>query len=82
MKRFCSRLTALLLCAVLMLSALSLIACGREIQPQSRIFYDYFDTVSVIYDYTGSSVAEFDALMEDVEAELKICQNFLELCLL
>ncbi|MBQ7386833.1 MAG: FAD:protein FMN transferase [Clostridia bacterium] len=56
-KRHISGIAALLL-------IISLVSCstdGNVTNPKSknRIYYDYFDTVSVIYDYSGSSDEEF-----------------------
>ncbi len=43
----------------------------RDPKPQSTLFFDYFDTVSTIYDYSGLSGAEFDKLAEYVKEGLK-----------
>ncbi len=74
-------MTTLLLCATLIFAAVALTSCGQEsdIQPKNRIFYDYFDTVSVIYDYTGSPAEEFDALIADIEEELEICHRLFDI---
>ena len=52
---------------------ISLFACQREIVPKNRIFYEFFDTVSVVYDYTGGTQEDFDRVCELVERELYEC---------
>ena len=37
----------------------------------NRVFYEYFDTVSVFYDYTGMSTEKFNLLAKSVEASLE-----------
>ena len=66
--------------AVLIFATLSLCSCGdNEIEVKNRIFYDYFDTVSVIYDYSGSSVEDFDSVCRGVEYELKTCHELFDI---
>ena len=79
MKYILSRLTALVLCVLL--SALAIVSCGEveNPQPKNRLYYDYFDTVSVIYDYAGSTNEEFDALCADIEAELDKCHRLFDI---
>jgi len=63
-----------LLSATLLLSTiLILFSCNTEekITPKNKIFYEYFDTVSVIYDYSGSSQESFDSLCNKIENELQ-----------
>ncbi len=48
-------LSALLFLAIVF----SLYGCKKEIQPKNRIFYEYFDTVSTVYDYSGGSDEDF-----------------------
>ena len=62
------RIIGAFLAAALILSAIfSLFGCDRTPEVKNRIFYEYFDTVSVIYDYSGSSEAEFDAVCLEIE---------------
>ena len=35
---------------------------GDGIKPKNRMFYEYFDTVCVFYDYTGGTNDEFTRL--------------------
>lgn len=79
MKYILYRSTALVLCVLL--SALAFVSCGEveNPQPKNRLYYDYFDTVSVIYDYTGSPNEEFDALCADIEAELDKCHRLFDI---
>lgn len=81
MKQFFSRAVSLVTGIALSLAAFVFTSCRdeRSIQPKNRIYYEYFDTVSVIYDYTGSSADEFDALCEDVEDELDICHRLFDI---
>lgn len=58
---------------------LSLGACGRESAPKNRIYYEYFDTVSVIYDYTGGTQADFDKACELIEGELEACHKLFDI---
>ena len=52
----------------------SLVSCDKNsnsnIAPKNRVFYEYFDTVSVIYDYSGSENEEFSKLCSDIEDKL------------
>lgn len=43
-----------------LLSLLSLFGCNRKNETKNRIFYEYFDTVSTVYDYSGGSVSAFE----------------------
>ena len=84
MKRLFSRATAFIACAAILLAVLTATACDgvpkdASPTPKNRIYYDYFDTVSVIYDYTGSSNNEFDALCADIEDELDICHRLFDI---
>ena len=59
------RILALLL---FLLFVFSLFSCGEEDpEPNNRIIYGYFDTVCVIYDYSGMDTEKFSALARDVE---------------
>ena len=77
MKRIFSLLTAV---ALLLSATLFLGSCkDNEIEVKNRIFYDYFDTVSVIYDYSGGSVEDFDSVCRGVEYELKTCHELFDI---
>jgi thiamine biosynthesis lipoprotein len=61
------RFIAAVLC--LLAFALSLSSCGKpsdEPQTQAKSYYDYFDTVSVIFSYAGDTKEEFAANCEAV----------------
>ena len=61
------RLLAALLILLFVFSPM-LVSCESE--PNSRIFYGYFDTPCVLYDYTGMSSEDFNALSKTVEAAI------------
>ena len=63
-------ISALLLAAVMLALPLSLISCDSS-EVHNRVFYEYFDTVTVVYDYTGGSLEDFDAVAEDIEDALR-----------
>jgi thiamine biosynthesis lipoprotein len=62
-----------LISAVLCLSVvmLSLASCGevwpKDPEPQAKVFYDLFNTKSIVYSYKGDSSAEFAANCKSVE---------------
>ena len=61
-----------LFAAVLLLAGIfSLSGCKREIEVKNRIFYEYFDTVSTVYDYSGDSDEKFRENALLVEERLK-----------
>ena len=58
---------------MLLLFVLPLLSCNEEPsspEPKSRIYYSYFDTVSVFSDYTGMGEDEFDSLAKGVESSI------------
>lgn len=60
--------------ALLMALALSLLGCDRTVtdpEPKNKIIYEYFDTVTVIYDYSGSSVESFGSVCDALEERLR-----------
>ena len=63
------RLVTVLLVLAATASALS--GCKKEIKPKNRIFYEYFDTVSTIYDYSGGSDDDFQANVALFEERLE-----------
>ena len=59
---------------LLLLFLFSLFSCGDSANTQktkNRVFYDYFDTVSMLYDYSGMDSAEFSDLANGVEASIE-----------
>lgn len=53
------------------LCLLFLVGCTpKRIQTKNKIYYEYFDTVAVIYDYSGSEVEDFAELSGRFEDEL------------
>ena len=52
---------------------------GEKIEPKNRIFYEYFDTPCVFYDYTGGTNEEFKKRYTAVEAELKACHELFDI---
>ncbi|MBQ8688872.1 MAG: FAD:protein FMN transferase [Clostridia bacterium] len=76
MKTLTRKIAAL---AALLLSVLALASCEQQIVAKNRIFYEYFDTVSVVYDYTGGTQADFDATCALVEAELAECHRLYDI---
>lgn len=81
------RITGLLL--ALVLAVLCLAACtldeptpegqAGKVTPKNRVFYEYFDTVCVFYDYTGGTAAEFSAACALVEEELSLCHRLFDI---
>jgi hypothetical protein len=64
------RVLSVLLSILLALSfATPLVSCDRG-DVHNRVFYQYFDTVTVIYDYTGGSKEEFDSVTRVIEQAL------------
>lgn len=81
MKRKFRLISLLLLCTVLTFSAVTLSSCNEptRIKVKNRMFYEYFDTISLVYDYTGGSQEEFDAVCKLVEDELSICHKLFDI---
>lgn len=42
-------------------------SCNSETKIQEKTFFEYFDTVSVIYSFTGDSVEEFDGNCREIK---------------
>lgn len=63
----------LLYIALIISTATLLFSCNTEkkITPKNKVFYEYFDTVSIIYDYSGSSKESFDALCDRIDGEMR-----------
>jgi len=82
MKRFIKRALLLLLLASLTVTlTLPLTSCGGggDTRVKNRVFYDYFDTVCVVYDYTGGTYAKFNELCELIEGELATCHKLFDI---
>lgn len=62
------KLGALALCISTLITLFS--CTGNSPKTKNRILYDYFDTVTSFYDYTGSSEESFSQLTSRVEKEL------------
>ena len=85
MKKKTSRAIAVLL--LIFICALPLAACENPtpagtngpIQPKNRLWYEYFDTICVAYDYSGMDNAEFDGVCELIEGELKACHELFDI---
>ena len=57
---------------ILIVAILAVVSGGkRDIKAKSRIYYQYFDTVSVIYDYSGASEEAFGIAADEFEARLE-----------
>ncbi len=67
---FLAALTAVLLLAILC-------GCNKNPEPQNRIYYQYFDTVCVIYDYSGDP--EFAARCDEIEQIIKKYDRLLDI---
>lgn len=58
--------TAVIAIALTLFFVLSLFACSTP-EPQNRIFYSSFDTVCVVWDYSGMETEEFADLVTGIE---------------
>ena len=47
-----------------------LFSCEKTKGPNSRVFYEYFDTVGTLYDYSGASYQDFCEIADGVEGVL------------
>ena len=57
---------------VLLLAVIfSFTACEERITPKSRTFFGYFDTFITVYDYTGGSQRDFDAMCSEIEEKIE-----------
>ena len=63
-----SKIISVILFLSVLLSAVS--CSAPDPTPKNRVFYDYFDTVTTFYDYTGSPEKDFNELASRVESEL------------
>ncbi len=74
------RIRALALALLIIFHLCALTSCTTVNEPpKNRLYYDYFDTVCVVYDYTGGTVSEFDAVCELVEEELSLCHRLFDI---
>ena len=59
---------------------LFLSSCADDkIEVKNRIFYEYFDTVSSVYDYSGGSEEDFESVCRGIEFELKTCHELFDI---
>ena len=65
------RLIALLLCTVILLSACKRPDTNKDPSPQAKSYYEYFDTVTVIFSYCNDSPATFSDNCAAVSALLQ-----------
>ena len=68
------RLICILLCLIICMSALcscSDISPKEEIKTQSKSYYDFFDTVTVIFSYKGDTKESYEANCQAVEELLR-----------
>lgn len=79
MKRITEKIAAALLIAACIMSAMC--SCGTEKEPErkSRLYYEYFDTVTVLYDFSGGSDADFDKNAAAFESELALCNKLFDI---
>ena len=62
------KICALLLCILFIIPSAS---CSEtNTKPQSRVFYEYFDTVGIFYDYSGMSDDKFTEVANKVQKKL------------
>ena len=60
-----------IVCFFLFLSIIfSLGSCKEEVKPQSYTYFDFFDTVITVSDYSGLSKNDFNALLDIVKEEV------------
>ena len=50
-----------------------------NIQPKNRLWYEYLDTVCVVYDYSGMSNDKFNEVTDFIENELKACHELYDI---
>ena len=50
-----------------------------NIQPKNTLWYDYFDTICVAYDYSGMTNGEFEEITDFIEDELKACHELYDI---
>ena len=72
-----SRLIALLLLIAVVMPIFS--ACKQTITPKKRTFYDYFDTVSTVSDYSGGSDESFSENFALVKSHLKFYHELFDI---
>ena len=76
-----------LICAVIavltVINCFSMVSCdssgNSEIKVKSKVYYDYFDTVSSVYDYAGKGEMEFDSICSDIENMLKYYHSLFDI---
>ncbi len=63
-------------------TCLSLFSCegeGQDVKPNTRMFFEYFDTFGTLYDYSGASAAEFSRNADIIERELERCHKLFDI---
>ncbi len=79
MKQSKFKFISLLLICALFASVLS--SCGDEEGPErkSRVYYNYFDTVAALYDFSGGTDAAFNENCRAFEAEISLCHKLFDI---
>ena len=68
---------AFLLATVVALSAILLIPRSGAAKPKSATYYDYFNTITTIYDHSGDTTEQFNEMCDTVA---RIFKQYHELC--
>ena len=79
MKRFISAIAMAVVLSLLPVLSLSSCMPEDETETKNRIFYEYFNTVSYVYDYSGGSDEDFESVCKGVEFELKACHELFDI---
>lgn len=75
MRFFCSKLSLFMI----VLFCLILTGCSKEVQPQSKTYYTFFDTVSSVYSYASDSESEFEKNCQSVYEILEKCHKLFDI---
>lgn len=51
----------------------------KPTQPKNRLWFEYFDTICVAYDYSGMSMEKFNEVTDFIEDELKACHELFDI---
>lgn len=71
MKRSFKKIISLFLSLLFIFLVFPLSSCEEVITENNRVFYDCFDTVCVVWDYSGMESEKFDKLAADIEASAR-----------
>ena len=63
------RISCFFLCLVLLVCSLT--GCKREVEAKSKVYYEYFGTVSAIFSYAEDTAEVFDARCERIRKRLE-----------